>query len=288
MPWRLPEPAADPAGAASGSVPAPTVLLFLTALVLAIAASPGRAGPDYPCLIEPSMVVDLSTAVEGVIDQVLVSKGDEVSKDMVVARLESSIEELSLEQAKIRVETRSLVRAREVTLEAASKRYDRAVRLSDQKFVSPDELSELKSNRDLAREELATERSNALLSEVELRRAQAALDQRMIRSPLNGVVVERYLNPGEFAQAQPIVRVAQLDPLYVEAVLPGSVYGQVRVGMPVQVRLLDSSSETFDVNVTIVEKVIDAASGTFGIRVELPNSELSVPAGLECLVRFAD
>jgi hypothetical protein len=36
----------------------------------------------------------------------------------------------------------------------------------------------------------------------------------------------------------------------------------------------------------VVDPVIDAASGTFGVRLELPNSDYRLPAGLRCKVRF--
>ena len=38
--------------------------------------------------------------------------------------------------------------------------------------------------------------------------------------------------------------------------------------------------------VIIVDEVVDAASGTFGVRIELPNSDHRLPAGLTCTVRF--
>ena len=38
--------------------------------------------------------------------------------------------------------------------------------------------------------------------------------------------------------------------------------------------------------VKVVDRVIDAASGTFGVRLELPNRERKIPAGVRCRVRF--
>jgi RND family efflux transporter MFP subunit len=249
------------------------------ALLLWAAAA---AAADYPCLVEPYMVVDLSPAVEGVLASVDVRKGDAVAAGDAVARLESGIEEALVEQARARMDMHSAIMAREVSLARNIEKHERAVKLSSQKFVSPDELEELKSAVDLARLELETERDNQRLAEIELKRTEAQLEQRVIRSPVDGVVVQRYLNPGEFAQAQPIVRVAQLDPLNVEAVLPGEAYGTVVAGMPARVRLHGAGERVIDAVVTIVEQVIDAASGTFGVRVELPNPDLAIPAGLEC------
>lgn len=254
--------------------------------VALITLTPRTQASGYPCLIEPYVVVDLSTAVEGVLAQVDVRKGDSVTQGEVVARLESDIEQALLEQAQARVEMMAAIQAREVSLERNSEKHQRAVKLSSQKFVSPDELEELASAVDLSRLELETERDNKRLAEIELKRAKAQLEQRLIRSPIDGVVVQRFLNPGEFAQAQPIVRIAQLDPLNVEAVLPGTDYGQIRIGTTAQVHLNAPLARTIEAQVTIVEKVIDAASGTFGVRIELSNPDYAIPAGLECTVDF--
>ena len=43
---------------------------------------------------------------------------------------------------------------------------------------------------------------------------------------------------------------------------------------------------TFRENEAVVDRVMDAASGTFGVRLELPNRDLKLPAGLKCTVRF--
>ncbi|MES9906673.1 MAG: efflux RND transporter periplasmic adaptor subunit [Sedimenticola sp.] len=260
------------------------ILYWLCSLLV---LSPALVYADgYPCLVEPHMEVNLSTAVEGVLASVTVSKGDKVEKGAVVAMLESDIERLFVEQAQARAEATSIIDAREVSLAASSKRYERVAKLSKQKFVSPDELDELKSAVDISRLELKTEKENNRLARIELKRARAELAQRTIRSPLNGVVVERYLNPGEFAQAQPIVRIAELNPLNVEAVLPGDDYGKVQVGMLASVHLLGAYRRTIEADVTIVEKVIDAASGTFGVRVEITNEDYKIPAGLECTLTF--
>jgi RND family efflux transporter MFP subunit len=256
-------------------------LPVLLALLTSVASLPLVAA-SYPCLVEPHVVVDLSTAVEGVLESVNVRKGDFVARGAVVARLESSVEQAMVEQAEARAGMQSTIRAREVSLARNSEKHERAVKLSSQKFVSPDELDELRSAVDLARLELEAERENQRLAEIELKRYRALLQQRELKSPIDGVVVQRYLNAGEFAQAQPILRIAQLDPLNVEAVLPGDVHGHVEPGMPARVLLHGDVERTIEAEITIVEQVIDAASGTFGVRVELANTDHAIPAGLEC------
>jgi multidrug efflux pump subunit AcrA (membrane-fusion protein) len=97
------------------------------------------------------------------------------------------------------------------------------------------------------------------------------------------------LSPGEFGAItfkDPIMRLAEIDPLYVEVVLPVSQYGQVKPGQKATVMPEAPVGGRYNTTVTLVDKVIDAASGTFGVRLELPNRKLQIPAGVRCRVDF--
>jgi len=243
---------------------------------------------DYPCLIEPYQIVNVTTAVEGILVTVDVEKGDIVQRGEVVAVLESAVEKAAMDQAQARVNAMSAIKVRKVRLERARKKHQRVVKLSSQKFVSPEEVDELKSAVELAELELQAEHENKLLAELELQRVTALYQQRFIKSPITGAVVERYLGAGEFAQAQPIIRLAQLNPLNVEVVLSAEMYDKVLEQMKAEVMLKASTERVFQATVTIVERVIDGASGTFGVRLELPNPDYKVTAGLECRVLFLE
>lgn len=270
-------------------IAAALTLPLLPPLPLSPTAAAAEAPDDgYPCMIEPHLVIDASTAVEGILAEVSVKKGDTVRQGAVVAVLESDTERAALEQANLRAEMKAAIQARKVNVQRTTEKLERAMKLSGNKFVSPDELDELRSAADLARQELEEQEENRRLAALEAKRIAAQLAARTIRSPIDGVVVERYLDAGEFAQAQPIVRLAQLDPLNVEAVLPGERYGRVRTGTSARVTLSEPFHETLEARVTLVEKLIDAASGTFGVRIELPNPDNRIPAGLECRVTFAE
>jgi len=112
---------------------------------------------------------------------------------------------------------------------------------------------------------------------------------RTIRSPLSGVVVEKVLSPGEFATSNlkdPILRLAEINPLNVEVVLPVSQYGRINPGMKAAVFPEQPIGGQYRATVKIVDRVVDAASGTFGVRLSLPNKQNRIPAGVKCRVRF--
>ena len=128
------------------------------------------------------------------------------------------------------------------------------------------------------------ELSNRRLADLELQRTAAEVALRTIRSPINGVVVERFMSPGEFPKQERIFKLAQIDPLRVEAYAPVGLLGKIAVGMELQLRPEAPVSGIHKAKVTVVDRVVDAASGTFGVRMELPNPDLRVPAGLKCTV----
>jgi multidrug efflux pump subunit AcrA (membrane-fusion protein) len=130
------------------------------------------------------------------------------------------------------------------------------------------------------------ELSNRRLADLELQRTSAEVALRTIKSPVNGVVVERYMHPGEFPKQEKILKLAQIDPLRVEVYVPVAMLGKIVVGRTAYVKPESPVTGEYAAKVTVVDRVVDAASGTFGVRLELPNHDLKLPAGLKCTVRF--
>ena len=97
------------------------------------------------------------------------------------------------------------------------------------------------------------------------------------------------LKPGEFGATtnkDPIMKLAEIDMLHVEAVLPMSMYGRVKRGQRATVVPEPPVGGRYDVAVTVVDQVTDAASGTFGVLAELPNPKRTIPAGVRCRIQF--
>ncbi len=124
------------------------------------------------------------------------------------------------------------------------------------------------------------------MAERELQEAIEVVERRIIKSPINGVVVDRFLCPGERVDDKPIMKLAQLDRLNVEVIAPVTFLGSIKVGDRAVVKPEKPVKGEYTGKVKIVDNVVDAASGTFGIRIELKNSNFTLPAGLKCQVRF--
>lgn len=210
-------------------------------------------------LIEPSEVVKVSSQVSSLLAEIIVERGDRVRKGQVIARLNSKIERAVVDLALARME------------------------FSKRKVLRNEELYRKKLIPIHDKDEMETE---LRISELQLREAREKLEIRTIRSPINGVVVERFLSPGEYVGEEAFMEIARINPLYVEVVVPVEIFGKIKKGMRAEVRPEFPAARTYSARVIIVDKVIDAASGTFGVRLELPNPKYLLPAGLKCKVVF--
>ena len=109
---------------------------------------------------------------------------------------------------------------------------------------------------------------------------------RSVKSPISGVVVQRYKSAGEFANEEPLLRIAELDPLRVEVIVPAQLHVSIENGMRAEVSLESPYQGIFPALVASVDRVVDAASGTFDVRLRLDNPDYRIPPGLRCEVVF--
>jgi RND family efflux transporter MFP subunit len=260
---------------------------FLCAALAAVAL-PATA-QEYDCMIEARQAIEIRAPVEAVIEKVHVRRGEAVRRGQLLVTLAAGPERAALALARSRAQMQGELKAAVARMDIAQKKAQRADELFKQKFISENARDEARAELQLATEELRRVRETQQLNELEAQRAAEVVAMRSIRSPLDGLVVEVMLSPGEFGAItfkDPIMRLSEIDPLYVEVVLPVSQYGQVKPGQKATVMPEAPVGGRYNTTVTLVDKVIDAASGTFGVRLELPNRKLQIPAGVRCRVDF--
>ncbi len=240
------------------------------------------------CVIEPHQIVSIRSPVSGLIDAIHFERSDLVEEGEVLVELESGAERAAVDLARLRAEVNATLKSREATLKLSKQRNDRAAHLYASNALSLDLREEVDTEAELARFELQRAADEHNLAKLELRQALERLKRRTIRSPISGVVIERVMSPGEVVDDEIILRLARIDSLRVEIVLPAASFGSIRPGTKAAVIPEIPGDQVHMGSVTIVDRVIDAASGTFGARLELPNPDGSIPSGLHCQVRFVD
>ena len=270
-------------------------ITLLVPFVLALQQSPPTVGPIAPPsiqfdgLIVPSGRVSISAAVDGLLETVTVDRGDVVEKGQLVATLQSDVEEATVRLTKARAEMVAELNRSEARLDYSSSRLGEDERLFQKGILSEQEYEEIQTTKLLDEAAVLAAKENIRIGELEHERAVALLAQRRLLSPVTGVVVERFLSPGELLTKQTetkILELAQISPLWVEVLLPVEELASVTVGMKAEVRPEEAVGGMYTATVTVVDRVVNPGSGTFGVRLELPNPENRLPAGLKCRVGF--
>jgi len=263
---------------------------FLTPLVSVLAGcmtwSTVRA-ESMGCLVEPDRVADVGSQSVGVLERLMVERGDKVTGGQVLARLSAQVERASVSVAEARSQADAEVRQAMAAHELALRKLERARDLLKQDFVSDQALDQADAEARVAEQRVVQAREAQRVAQREYRLSAAQLGQRDVRSPFDGIVIERYRTEGERIEREPVVRVARIDPLRVEAIMPAAQFGSIAAGQTAVIRTDLPAFSTLNAKVVLVDRVIDPASNSFRVRLTLPNPDHRIPAGLRCKVDFA-
>ncbi|RZV54034.1 MAG: efflux RND transporter periplasmic adaptor subunit [Pseudomonadales bacterium] len=247
---------------------------------------PNGSMPDFDCVIEPSAVVDAGSSVPGLLESIGVDRSDMVTSGEVVAKLESSVEKAALKRARAQARSTASVELREESLKLGQITEQRNAKLYSMSAISEQDMQQLETESRIAQLQVKQEQHNRHVAQLDYQRAKAALERLTIRSPINGVITDRFKAVGEYVEDEPIIRIAKLDPLFIEVVVPVDHLGSIQAGMQAEVTPSIAGDNTYRAVVQRVDRVADAASGTFGVRLSLPNPDYKIPAGLRCKIAF--
>ncbi|MCU9837577.1 efflux RND transporter periplasmic adaptor subunit [Ruegeria sp. WL0004] len=254
--------------------------------VAALTAAPCGA-QIYDCVIDPSETVDVAGASGGVVARVHVEPGEQVEKGQLLANLDTTIQRATVEMLRLRADDTSEIEAQKTQLAFLEARLGRTQELSTRGVVSREVLEEIQTAVEAARSVLVRVELARRVAMEELKRAEAVLSLLEIRSPIEGIALERYFDEGEYLpQEGRFATIVRLDPLDVITFLPVAEYGTVQEGDMAQVHPAPPIDGVYQAEILRIDRVFDVASGTFGLHLRLDNPDLSIPAGHRCKVTF--
>ncbi len=232
-----------------------TALIVAVGLMQASAFAAEKPLATLGCMLEPSQKVAVSSPVAGVLDEVGVKRGDTVRQGDLLFQLKAGVEHEQVALAKAKADF-------------AQRKAERNQALYKDDILTMHERDEIETELLLAKTELR------------LREEEAAL--RTVKSPISGVVVNRLNTKGEYVNVEPVIELANLNPLHIDLLLPASYFGKIQKG---QLLLIKPEAETIpktSAKVDIVDPLIDPASGTFRVQLKMKNPDNKIPAGLRC------
>lgn len=258
----------------------------LAALLLLLGPVALTHAEPLACLIEPEKVAEIGAPSIGIINRIPVERGDYVKAGQVLVYMRAEVETASRNVAASRAKVEAELLAASAAAELAEAKVKRSRDLVKVGFISKEALDQSETELRIAKNRVVQTEEARAISQNELDLSNSVLSQRSIRAPFAGLVMDRYRNEGERIEREPVVRVAKVDPLRVEVVLPVSQYGQIKLGDQAAVKTEIADVQGVKATVVLVDRMVDAASNTFRVRLALPNPDHKIPPGLRCSIAF--
>ena len=229
---------------------------FLLAPLLALLAFTARA--DVPGYTEPYKTITVSAAEAGVIKELPVEEGSIVKQGQILARLDVAQLDAELDIAKIQAELQR---------------------------TKVERLEELARSQRAAKEELERSRADLKIRDAEIRKIQAAIETRTMRSPVDGVVTDIKRDKSEAVSlSNPhVLTVVQIDRLIVNLFLPPFRAEKLSIGGSATL-VLGEKSQRVPAIVEFISPVTDAASGTVRVKFVMDNSAGKLRSGITAML----
>jgi RND family efflux transporter MFP subunit len=217
----------------------------------------------------PRSEAQLGPNATGLLDKILVKEGDQVKRGQVVFRQDVKDAVLRIDQAKVALES-----AR-VNLRASETDYQRTKAMFDQKAMNQVQWDQAQTRLDGAKVQVQQ-------AEVALNMSNKALADATVRSPIDGVVVQKLKSEGETATMMPptvVLVIQDQSSLELRFRLPERALRYMKIGDSVKARF-DALGLDREAKITRIQSAIDAQTRTVEVMVLLPNQDGALRAGL--------
>ncbi len=225
-----------------------------------------RTGRGQGALFAKESII-LSNKREGYVMAVNVDFGDKVRKGQILAEMEQ--EELGLE---VDVQDSALKQAQANFVRARAE-FARAQQLAEERLIPRQRLDTKKADYMVAEAQVLTAEKFLALARKRLR------DARIV-SPVDGIVQERFTNPGEFKRAaSQLLELVVVNPLKLRAPVPERFAAAAKIGMPLRVEVEALPGQIFEGTLTRTAARVNHKTRSLLIEAEIDNEEEALRPG---------
>ena len=274
--------ACDGSGPAAAA-PAPVADVRVDVSAIKVAVADVESVLEISGNLVPDKRVAVFPKLPGTLSRIDVGLGARVRAGQVIAALDRREIDAQVDAAVASVNVaKAGVESAEAALANALLEHERANNLFGRGAIPRQRLDSAETARRSAAAQRDLARASLAQSEAAMRRAQEVQRDATITSPINGVVVERNYDAGSFVAPgdTPIVVVADLSVMKLEAGVSELEAGRLQAGMPARITVQARPGETFEGRVTAIAPEVDARNRHFRIEVRVPNPRTALLSGM--------
>ncbi len=218
--------------------------------------------------LQPLRTVNVNAQVDGEIEEVLVREGDPVKKGQVLARFST------LELSAHLNERIAALDGAKAQQGLAEKNFEKVQNLFQKKYISP-------SDFDTAQNQLTIAVSNVKAAESGVDLAKKSLSDAEVKSPLDGIISERFAEPGQrTAMHVKLFVVVNLAELEFTASVPTSEIPLVRVGQEASFIVDGFGLRSFSATLTRINPMALSGSRSYYIYLSVANKDQVLRGGM--------
>lgn len=204
----------------------------------------------------------ISPEINGQIKEILVEEGDNVKKGQLLARLNTSITENTIEEVKTQLELAKIL-------------YEKQEQLWEKKIGSEVQYLQAKNNMEALQSKLQT--------------LQSQLDMAYIKSPIDGIVDAIDVEVGELAMPGfQLMQIINLDKLKIFAEISEKYLPVIQMGDQVELSFPSFPDIKMDVPVMRIGHVVNKGNRTFPVELRIDNIESKLKPNIIAFLTFLD
>lgn len=239
--------------------------------------------------LAPRSRVPVKPKLPGTLDKVMVDIGDAVSAGQTIATIDRREIDAQVDAAVAAVAVaKAALETAEASLANAVLENDRAKNLFDKGALPRQRLDAANTahRAGVAQRDLAT--ANLAQANAALRRAKEVQSNSTVTSPVTGFIVERNYDAGAMPGDRPIVVVADLREMKLEAGVSELEAGRLRVGMKASVAVQAKPGQAFAGQLAAIAPEVDERNRHFKIDLRVPNDGRTLLSGMYATARIIE
>ena len=251
-------------------------------------AASGTVSPDtqIAAITVPSADVMLSFVQPGRIAKIHFKEGETVRAGDALVQLDDAADQIRLAVLRAESENLTQIQAAEASLDQKRVDLKKLQIAAEHNAATELEVEHAKLDVRIAELSLKVAIFEHEQAQRKYEEAKILIDNMSLKTPIDGSIEKIDVETGESVNALgDVVRVVQIDPLWIEVPVPLTKTTNLRRGNTARVDFQDPDKISVDGTIVFIGAVADAASDTLRVRVELPNKS-NRPAGEHVRVTF--
>jgi len=211
--------------------------------------------------------------------EVYVDEGDQVKKGQLLAKLDPSLNQRQIEETRAAVaQARAAVVQAKSRLQMAERDYARYKGLFEEEVISRQEMDQVENQYEVEKAGLDLASEQLKQAEARLRQLQTVREYHNVVSPVEGVVAERFFDPGDtIAAGGELFIISKQERVKIKGTVTESVYPKIRLGQKATVKVDALGDYSIDASVSRISPVLDEKTRTAVVEVLLESGGMLKP-----------